>query len=67
MLLHPFALGLGEDGLAPRAGVEVVDDAQTFSLGKQLLDEASREAEALVNARTRGIATVADVEDANPL
>lgn len=63
-LPHLRSLLLGDGLFAPHAEIQVVDDAEAFSLAEELLDEADGDAEPLGDVLAGGVVFVAGGQDA---
>ena len=64
VLPHLRSLLLGDGLLASHAEIQVVDDAEAFSLSEELLDEAEGDAEPLGDVLAGGVVFVAGGQDA---
>ena len=64
VLPHLRSLLLGDGLLASHAEIQVVDDAEAFSLSEELLDEAEGDAEPLSDVLAGGVVFVAGGQDA---
>ncbi len=64
VLPHPRSLLLGDGLFAPRAEIQVADDAEAFALAEELLDEAEGDAESVGDLLAGGVVFVAGGQDA---